>query len=497
MRLPLYIVQHHNGLAFRIVVPRDLRAVLGRASFKRTLPTSDRRVAIAWALALSSAYTDFFAKVRRGQHTMTNKTLEELLHSATGAMQPVGRGQQWEMSISPTGEINIKTDGTDADHRNALEAYATVARTPVSVVPVQSVPPAPQTAVSLLTGVPVGVTVIGLGKAIEAYIPLKSKSLTVKEQGKLKKVLGEFREWIGKDTTPVHTLQPNDVGNFYATELNKGLTKTYVANKISVLSGFFKWAGTNSYYPKGLNPTSGHVEFTKHEKLKKIASGWQEFSVDRLKAIFNVETYVSMREDESRWLPLLLLYTGARSNEIARLELEDIKQVQERWVFSINIIGEDKSLKTSESVRDVPIHNDLMRLGFLDKVSALRMAGETKLFPNLSFDAQNGPANAPQRAFSRYLSRIKIEARGNGIVGLHSLRNTVITTLDEASVELNTRQRYAGHKDGEQVTTETVSVLLYSKNAKYLNNLASACHPPLNWIEKEVIDLEAFRKILK
>ena len=82
-------------------------------------------------------------------------------------------------------------------------------------------------------------------------------------------------------------------------------------------------------------------------------------------------------------------------------------------------------------------------------------------------------------------------------MGLHSLRNTVITTLDEANVELNTRQRYAGHKDGEHVTTETVSVLLYSKNAKYLNNLANACHPPLNWIEKEVIDIDAFKKILK
>lgn len=62
-------------------------------------------------------------------------------------------------------------------------------------------------------------------------------------------------------------------------------------------------------------------------------------------------------------------------------------------------------------------------------MESLRKAGETKLFPGLSFTAENGPSHAGQSAFTHHLERLRITARGTGIVGLHRFRYTVINTL--------------------------------------------------------------------
>lgn len=56
------------------------------------------------------------------------------------------------------------------------------------------------------------------------------------------------------------------------------------------------------------------------------------------------------------------------------------------------------------------------------------------MFPELSFDAKNGPAGRTQHAFSRYLIRQGIKARGGRVVVHHSLWGTIIGTLKAKGV---------------------------------------------------------------
>ncbi len=486
MRLPCYLVRHRHALAFRIVVPASLRPSVGRTSFKRTLPTSSKREALAWALVLSNAYTQFFERIRRGGVAVANKTFDEIYESALRALGERGTGREYTIRV---GGVEISTDGTQAEHERVLQALK-------HAVPLVERHAVQMPSVEQMTGVPAGITKKELTQAIDEYLLWKQSQLSLKEQGKTNTILTEFKAWVGKGKTPVHTLTPNDLGNYTQTQLNKGFKKTYVNNKISVLRGFFVWASNNGFYLKGQDPTQGHIKFSKREKVLQVARGWQMFKTEQLEKIFNPETYALMRSDESRWLPVLLLYTGARSNEIARLELEDISQKGDFWVIDITIFGEDKSVKTMESIRTIPIHPDLIKLGFLDKVSALKMAGQKKLFPALNFKALNGPANAPQRAFTRYLKKVGVTARGEGLVGVHSFRSTVISTLDEAGTALGWRQRYAGHRDDEPNTLQSVSMERYSKEAEIISALAKHCHPPLDWIDKGILDLDKFKKIL-
>ena len=89
------------------------------------------------------------------------------------------------------------------------------------------------------------------------------------------------------------------------------------------------------------------------------------------------------------WMPLLMLYSGARPNEIAQLHCDDVRQTDAGvWYFSLS--DEDgKTLKTGSSRRRVPLHPELIKIGFLEFVEARRKkngAKEPRIFAELKPD---------------------------------------------------------------------------------------------------------------
>jgi hypothetical protein len=80
------------------------------------------------------------------------------------------------------------------------------------------------------------------------------------------------------------------------------------------------------------------------------------------------------------WMVFLGPFTGCRPEEISKLRL-NIRSEQGIWFFAIERdraqvrAGQDqeeKSLKSSSSDRDIPIHSVLIRAGFLDYVERRR-----------------------------------------------------------------------------------------------------------------------------
>lgn len=66
--------------------------------------------------------------------------------------------------------------------------------------------------------------------------------------------------------------------------------------------------------------------------------------------------------DYRYWGTLIGIYTGARLNEIAQIELDDIKSEDGIWYFDMNDDGEHKKLKTEASRRKVPNFQCVIRL---------------------------------------------------------------------------------------------------------------------------------------
>ncbi|XHS79802.1 hypothetical protein ACFJGW_07430 [Burkholderiaceae bacterium UC74_6] len=86
------------------------------------------------------------------------------------------------------------------------------------------------------------------------------------------------------------------------------------------------------------------------------------------------------------WLPLLLFYTGARREELAQLNVSDVRK-SEDGVWYLNILAAEdeedgeRGVKTESSRRLIPLHPDLLARGFLAYVESLPSGGQ--LFPGL------------------------------------------------------------------------------------------------------------------
>lgn len=82
------------------------------------------------------------------------------------------------------------------------------------------------------------------------------------------------------------------------------------------------------------------------------------------------------------WVPIFLVYLGPRRNEICSLEVSDI-------VFNTGIPyfyiapNSFRSVKTSKSIRTLPIPDEALRLGFYDYWLAIKKLGYRVLFPEL------------------------------------------------------------------------------------------------------------------
>lgn len=75
-----------------------------------------------------------------------------------------------------------------------------------------------------------------------------------------------------------------------------------------------------------------------------------------------------------RWIPLLCAFTGARVAEMAQLRKEDVRKEGEHWVARIT---PDAGSVKAGGYRDVPLHRQVIELGFVEFVNA---AGSGPLF---------------------------------------------------------------------------------------------------------------------
>jgi hypothetical protein len=82
-----------------------------------------------------------------------------------------------------------------------------------------------------------------------------------------------------------------------------------------------------------------------------------------------------------------MLHSSARPNELCQLFVHDVKQTK-AGVWYLDCVNEDEtqSRKTRTSRRRIPIHTELIRLGFIDFVERRRKAAgekEARLFDTI------------------------------------------------------------------------------------------------------------------
>lgn len=212
-----------------------------------------------------------------------------------------------------------------------------------------------------------------------------------------------------------------------------------INSHIQMFKMFFDWAERHGYAPHSL------FDGMKVAKDKNSKSQRKPFTPEQAHLLFTELTQNPsglVRKDSHKWGMLLGMFTGARLNEICQLDLADIKQEGDIWLLNITDEGDDaKSVKTTAARRKVPLHPQLIDLGFLDFVDSRKHSA--RLFPEYSYNANGGYGrNLGRWCNESFLPKLGLKEPG---LVFHSLRHTVVTRLGQANVAEPVIQCIVGH----------------------------------------------------
>jgi integrase len=218
-----------------------------------------------------------------------------------------------------------------------------------------------------------------------------------------------------------------------------------VGNHLDFLASVFKWGLREGVIrmgdrnpAEGLNIATVRTVTASGEKRRPLAPA-------ELKAIFARPLFTGCKDDDIGydtpgpnrprrgrfWVPLLGLFAGLRLNEACQLRTEDVREVDGVPVIFVRADAEGQRLKTRAAERRVPVHPELVRIGFLHLVSRQRAAGHDRLFPELPVGKLGNYSDPFSKWFGRFMEKAGVTARG---VVFHSFRHSFRDRMTEAGI---------------------------------------------------------------
>jgi integrase len=210
------------------------------------------------------------------------------------------------------------------------------------------------------------------------------------------------------------------------------LSLSRINKRFGYLKKFFSSAIDAGIY-HGQNPC-GKPPATKNEASKTKIS-WKPFTNSELTTLFSPAYVQFATKPDWYWLPLIALFSGARLSELGNLELRDFEIRDGVKLFEI------KAGKTLSSLRVVPIHSELIKLGLWDYIEYLKSKKAKRLFENRP---ASNPTKSLGRMFGVWVDQCKITDKAKVF---HSFRSTVITKLRLSTDDVNpvAVMRIVGH----------------------------------------------------
>jgi integrase len=168
------------------------------------------------------------------------------------------------------------------------------------------------------------------------------------------------------------------IAEVVALKPEKALSDARFNDTVSWVSSLFSFAVESGYI--GRNPAK---KLSRPERRSRQDEN-PPFTQGQLEQLFNGPVHCGQaRHPYQFWLPLLGLYTGGRLEELCQLIVSDVVETNGIWAISINDEGDDKRIKTQQSRRIIPLHPQIVSLGFLQYIDSLKAARGSHVFPEL------------------------------------------------------------------------------------------------------------------
>lgn len=262
---------------------------------------------------------------------------------------------------------------------------------------------------------------------------------------------------------------PELVRDFVSEMAARGLAVDTINDRLGKVNKLFKMA--LSLVKLTVNPardTLGRGKSSQQKRQKK------RFSFDQtdIAKIFGSSVYDGRHErsegqsgEATYWIPMLMYYTGARTEELGGLALTDlVHNADTGWHINLidrpepedaDLFPDDdtprRTLKNGASVRRVPLPHELIDLGLLRYVEWVRAQGHQAMFPTLKKDWHGKYTGAFSKFFGRFKVVVGINDRKKV---LYSFRHNYKDTLELASVPSKYLKRLMGHTSGDGSVTD-------------------------------------------
>ncbi|MBY0380950.1 MAG: site-specific integrase [Xanthobacteraceae bacterium] len=268
----------------------------------------------------------------------------------------------------------------------------------------------------------------------------------------------EFRDAVAKVPSALpRGLRKLPLPELLKRDLSEGTPRaaTTVNKIVQVLGGITSRAEREGFLDKVsgfVNPFGKAIRFS----VDNYKTRRKHFEKADLKAIFESPVYADRNRpaggggEAAFWFPLIGLLSGMRLDEIAQLRVCDLRQDEDtrRWYFDIDRTG-GRSTKTSSSIRHVPLHRDLKRIGLLKYREALLEAGaslESPLWPEVEAEGERTRSSAWSKWFGRYLRSTCGVTDSTKV--FHSFRHTFKRMTRDAGISEEMHDALTGHSGG-------------------------------------------------
>jgi integrase len=229
-----------------------------------------------------------------------------------------------------------------------------------------------------------------------------------------------------------------------------------INKQLGAVQAIAAWGGANGVIPED---TPWSDPFAKM-RVPGEQSERTSFENPDLKLLFAAPVFTKHdypeggRGHAAFWLPLLSLFNGARQAELASLTAADVQTESETATPLLYITvqaSRGKKLKTKASRRVVPIHAQLVRLGFLKFVEDVRKRDGEKafLFPLVAPDKGRAGVKAWSKWFGRYL---RAQGVSDTAKVFHSFRHGFKDALRQGGVNQEIHDALTGHAQASTVS---------------------------------------------
>ncbi|WP_460098313.1 hypothetical protein [Qipengyuania sp. 483] len=276
----------------------------------------------------------------------------------------------------------------------------------------------------------------------EVFPGRKAGGITRQEARDFVALLERLPTQIGKRKETKHLTVPEAVKAGAKLGLPTLLPKTVNDGYIIHASAVWNWG-----IVEGLVPSNPFTGLSVHDP---VADGERRdpFTPAQLSKLFSSEPWESpWRAGDTKhgafWVPLLCLFHGLRNGEASGLRVEDVYESDSLPVLHIREY-EGRTIKTADARAVLPIHPELLQLGFLRFVEERRATGQVALFPDGKANNRGQHGAKLAERFSAHVKALGFEGRK---LGMHSFRHNFEDRLRAAELSERTALSLARRKE--------------------------------------------------